>query len=208
MFEDATYSSGLSSLTAPRSGWSLGVFDLNNDGWKDLFTANSHVDNNVALFEASTYKQPNSIFANLGNGTFADVSPEAGKDFQVPQAHRGAAFADLNRDGRIDVVTSALEGPAEVWENVSPDDNNWIILNLVGHKSNRDGIGARVRIGSQYNHMTSAVGYASSSHFGVHFGLGKTAVIDEIEIRWPSGIVQKLKGVKPNQFLKVDEPSS
>ena len=78
----------------------------------------------------------------------------------------------------------------------------------MGHKSNRDGIGARVRIGNQYNHMTSAVGYASSSHFGVHFGLGKTAVVEEIEIRWPSGIVQRLKGVKADQFLKVDEPSS
>jgi hypothetical protein len=87
-------------------------------------------------------------------------------------------------------------------------ENNWLILNLVGHKSNRDGIGARVRIGNQHNHMTTAVGYASSSHFGVHFGLGKTAVVDEIEIRWPSGIVQRLKGVKANQFLKVDEPAS
>ena len=160
------------------------------------------------MFEATTYKQPNSIFANLGNGTFADISREAGKDFQVLNAHRGAAFADLNRDGKIDAVTSALEGPAEIWENISPVDNNWLILNLVGHKSNRDGIGARIRIGNQHNHMTSTVGYASSSHFGVHFGLGKTAVVDEVEIRWPSGIVQRLKGVKANQFLKVDEPSS
>lgn len=207
MFEDATYSSGLSVLSARRSGWSLGVFDFNNDGLKDLFTANSHVDNNVELFEATTYKQPNSIFANLGNGTFADLSRDAGKDFQVPQAHRGAAFADLNKDGRIDVVTSSLEGPAEVWQNISSGDNHWLTLNLVGHKSNRDGIGARVRIGRQHNSMTSAVGYASSSHFGVHFGLGKTAVVDEVEIRWPSGIVQHLKGVKANQFLKVDEPS-
>ena len=189
------------------SGWSLGVFDFNNDGLKDLFTANSHVDNNVELFQAITYKQPNSIFANLGNGTFADLSRDAGSDFQVPLAHRGAAFADLNRDGKIDVVTSSLQGPAEVWENISPDENHWLIVNLVGHKSNRDGIGARVRIGKQHNHMTSTVGYASSSHFGVHFGLGKTAVVDEVEIRWPSGIVQRLKGVKANQFLKVDEPS-
>ncbi len=208
MFEDATYSSGLSVLSAARSGWSLGVFDFNNDGLKDLFTANSHVDNNVELFQAITYKQPNSIFANLGNGTFRDLSRDAGKDFQVPLAHRGAAFADLNRDGKIDVVTSSLQGPAEVWENISPVDNNWLILNLVGHKSNRDGIGARVRIGKQHNHMTTAVGYASSSHFGVHFGLGKTTVVDEVEIRWPSGIAQRLKGVKANQFLKVVEPSS
>jgi hypothetical protein len=205
MFEDATYPSRLSLLTAPRSGWGDGFFDFNNDGWKDLFSANSHVDDNVELFEATQYKQANSIFANLGDGTFQDVSSHAGKDFQVAEAHRGAAFADFNNDGKIDVVVSALGAPGELWENVSPVQNNWIILKLVGTKSNRDGIGARVRIGSQYNHMTTAVGYASSSHFGVHFGLGNKQKIEEIEIRWPSGIVQVLKDVKPNQVLQVRE---
>ena len=104
LFEDATYRTRLSVLTLERSGWSTGFFDLNNDGWKDLFTTCSHVDDNVEMFQATRYKQPNSIFANLGDGTFWDVSAQAGEDFQVPRPHRGCAFADFNNDGKIDVV--------------------------------------------------------------------------------------------------------
>jgi len=207
MFDDATYTSGLARLTSPHSGWGNGFFDFNNDGWKDLFTANAHVDDNVALFEAATYRQPNSIFLNAGDGTFRDVSADAGEDFQAPRAHRGAAFADFNGDGRIDVVTSSLGEPAELWENVSPGPNHWIIVKPVGAASNRDGIGTRIRIGQQSNHMTSAVGYASSSHFGVHFGLGKTEKIEEIEIRWPGGTRQVLRDVRPDQVLVVREPA-
>jgi enediyne biosynthesis protein E4 len=205
-FDDVTYTSGLARLSAPRSGWGNGFFDLNNDGWKDLFTANAHVDDNVALFEATTYRQSNSIFANAGDGTFLDVTASAGPDFQAPAAHRGAAFADFNGDGKIDVVTSSLAEPAELWENVSPDPNHWLIVKPVGTKSNRDGIGTLIRIGKQINHMTSAVGYASSSHFGVHFGLGTASRIDEIELRWPSGTTQVLHDVHPNQVLVVREP--
>ena len=204
-FQDVTYPSGLGPVSVQRSGWSAGICDFNNDGWKDLFTANSHADDNVHLFRVMEYRQPNSVIANLGNGTFRDVTKEAGESFQAPAAHRGSAFADFNNDGRIDVVVSALREPAELWENVSPDDNHWITLKLVGTKSNRDGIGARVRIGNQVNHMTTAVGYASSSNFGVHFGLGKTEKIDAIEIKWPGGITQVLKGVKADQILQVRE---
>ena len=206
LFEDATYRTRLSALTIERSGWSTGFFDLNNDGWKDLFTTCSHVDDNVEMFQATRYKQPNAIFANLGNGTFQDVSAQAGEDFQAPRAHRGCAFADFNNDGKIDVVVASLQDRAELWENVSPDPNHWIILKLTGTKSNRDGIGARVRIDKQYNHMSSACGYASSSHFGVHFGLGKVEKIPSIEIKWPSGIAQILKEIKTNQVLQVREP--
>jgi len=205
-FQDVTYPSRLGPVSVLRSGWGNGIFDFNNDGWKDLFTANSHADDNVHLFKATEYRQPNSVIANLGDGTFRDVSADAGESFQAPAAHRGCAFADFNNDGKIDVVVSALREPAELWENVSPDDNHWITLKLVGTKSNRDGIGARVRIGNQVNHMTTAVGYASSSHSGVHFGSGKTEKIDMIEIKWPSGITQVLKGVKVDQVLQVREP--
>jgi enediyne biosynthesis protein E4 len=206
LFEDATYPSRLSTLSIARSGWSTGFFDLNNDGWKDLFASCSHVDDNVEMFQAAKYKQPNSIFANTGDGKFQDVSAQAGEDFQVPRAHRGCAFADFNNDGKIDVVVSSLQDRAELWENLSPEPNNWIILKLAGTKSNRDAIGARVRIGKQHNHMTSACGYASSSHIGVHFGLGKMQTIPRVEIKWPSGIVQVLKDVKANQILLVREP--
>jgi len=205
MFEDASFTSRVSVLSAERGGWGNGIIDLNNDGWKDLFSANAHADDNVEQFSAAHYRQPNSIFANLGDGTFWDVSKEAGADFQVPRAHRGCAFADFNNDGRIDVVVSSLREPTELWQNVSPAANNWIVLKLVGTKSNRDGIGARARIGKQWNHMTSAMGYASSSHFGVHFGLGKMPKIDEIEIHWPSGIVQVVRDVSVNQRFEIRE---
>jgi hypothetical protein len=201
-FTDAGYSSKLGLLTIHHSGWGIGLFDFNNDGWKDLFTANSHVNDLVEQFEAARYKEPNGVFLNLGNGTFRDVSAGAGQT--AARAHRGSAYADLNGDGRIDVVVSCLGEPAEVWENLSPA-GNWIILKLVGVRSNRDGIGASIRIGDQYNHMTSAVSYASSSHAGVHFGLGKLAQVPKIEIRWPSGAVQVLENVKPNQVLTVRE---
>ena len=206
MFEDATTASRIAVLSAARAGWGNGLFDFNNDGWKDLLTANSHADDNVEQLAAAHYRQPNSIFANLGDGTFWDVSATVGNDFQVPRAHRGCAFADFNNDGKIDVVVSSLQDTAELWQNVSPGKNNWIILKLIGTKSNRDGIGARVRIGKQYNHMTSSVGYASSTHFGVHFGLGRMSKVDEVEIRWPSGIVQVLHDVPPNQRLQIREP--
>jgi len=206
-FRDRTSRSGLGALADQRSGWSVGLADFNNDGWKDLFTSNSHVNDTVELFEAAKYKLANSIFASAGDGTFLDVSGNAGDDFQQPQAHRGAAFADFNNDGKIDVVVSVLGQPAELWENISPEANTWLSLQLRGTRSNRDGIGARIRIGDQYNQMTTNVGYASSSHAGVHFGLGKARQVDRVEIRWPSGIQQVLTNVPANQVLRVTEPA-
>jgi len=205
LFQDATHQSRLGVLTATRSGWSNGFFDFNNNGCKDLFTANSDVNDLIDLFQSTHYKQPNSLFANLGNGTFEDLSAEAG--FTLSRAHRGSAFADFDNDGKIDVVVSALGEPAELWQNLSPDVNHWLILKLVGTRSNRDGIGAKIQLGNQFNHMTTAVGYASSSSAGVHFGTGKVEKIDRIEIRWPSGVVQVLRTVRTDQVLEVHEPS-
>jgi hypothetical protein len=164
------------------------------------------VNDRVEAFEAAEYKQHNSVFRNLGDGRFEDVSQGAGADFLgAVRAHRGCAFADFNQDGRIDVVTSSLGDRPELWENVSPGDKTWLILKLRGTKSNRDGIGAVVRMGDQTNHMTTSVGYASSSHFGIHFGAGQRKDIERIEIRWPSGIRQTLRNVKTNQVLEVRE---
>jgi hypothetical protein len=207
-FQDATYSSRLGPQSIRWSGWGNGLFDFNNDGSKDLFTANSHVNDKIDLFEATPYKQSNRVFTNLGNGTFQDVSRDAGQGFDIARAHRGCAFADFNGDGKIDVVVSSLAEPAELWENISPGANHWLIVKLIGTRSNRDGIGARIRIGNQWNHMTTAVSYASSSQFGVHFGLGTTNVIDKLEIRWPSGINQTLHNVTADRVLEVHEPKT
>jgi len=205
LFQDATHQSRLAALTTTRSGWSNGFFDFNNDGWKDLFTANSDVNDLIDLFQSTHYKQTNTLLANLQDGTFQDVSAEAG--FTLARAHRGSAFADFNNDGRIDIVVSALGEPAELWQNISPDVNHWLMLRLIGTRSNRDGIGAIIRLGNQSNHVTTAVGYASSSPSAVHFGTGKLEKIEQIEIRWPSGIVQVLRNVVANQVLEVHEPS-
>jgi hypothetical protein len=204
-FDDATYATKIGPLTLKHSGWGLGVFDFNNDGWKDLFTVNAHVNDRVAEFEPAVYRENNVVLVN-NQGKFEDVSEGAG--LALVKAHRGAAFADLNSDGRIDAAVSALGEPAELWENISPQPQHWIILKLVGTKSNRDGIGARIRIGNQYAEMTTTAGYASSADCGVHFGLGNQELVKEIEIRWPSGILQTLRNVKPDQTLTVTEPAS
>lgn len=205
LFRDATYQSHLGILSNKRSGWSPAFVDFNNDGWKDLFVSCSHVNDTVEAFEATKYRLPNAVFANSEGGIFRDVSGSAGEQFQAAGAHRGAAFADFNNDGRIDVVVSQIGGRAELWQNVSPADHTWMDVKLTGRKSNRDGIGARLRIGKQYNEMTSAVGYASSSHTPVHFGTGDAGRV-EVEIVWPSGIKQILRNVSTDRILAVHEP--
>ena len=203
-FADATLKSRIGTLTLPHSGWGLGLFDFNNDGWKDLFSANAHVNDRVEAFESAVYKEPDSVFANAG-GVFQDVSAEAG--LTLVKAHRGAAFADFDGDGRIDAVVSALGAPAELWQNVSPAPRHWLVLRLRGTRSNRDGIGAKIRIGNQYAEMTTAVGYASSTAAGVHFGLDTTTQIPKIEIWWPSGTTQTLRDIRADQILTVTEPN-
>lgn len=205
-FRDAGFASRLSLLSRNYSGWGIGMVDFDNDGFKDVFTANSHVNDRVEALEATEYKQHNAVFRNSGAGRFQDASPTAGSDFfRALRAHRGCAFADFNQDGRIDIVTSSLGDRPELWENVSPGANTWLILKLTGTVSNRDGIGAIVRVEAQSNHMTTSLGYASSSDFGVHFGTGQRKTIDRIEIRWPSGINQVLQNVRTNQILQVRE---
>jgi enediyne biosynthesis protein E4 len=210
-FDDLTQASGLES-TKEMSGWSNGIFDFDNDGWKDLFVVRANVLDNISeLTPNRKYPEPNSLFRNLGKGKFAEMGPSAGSDFQEEAAHRGVAFGDLFNNGRIDAVVTVLDGPVKILRNISETGNHWILLKLVGTKSNRMGIGAQIQIttedgASQWNEATTAVGYTSSSDSRVHFGLGKNQHIKTLEIRWPSGISQILHDVAADQILTIEEP--
>ena len=200
-FRDATIPSGLAKASQAYAGWGNAFADLDNDGGVDLFTANSHVNALIEEFEPFTYRQPNTVFRNLG-GRF-----EGALEIGEVGAHRGAAAADFDGDGRLDVVVSALGEPATLLRNVSEPAGSWIALDLVGTVSNRDGLGARVRARDQTRWMKGAAGYASSSLRPVHFGLGESAAPVIVEIDWPSGQSQTVESVPVNQVTVVHEPS-
>ena len=210
-FTASNYQLGIGFLTRRMSGWGVGAFDFDNDGHKDLFTANSHVSENAGMLDQlNQFRQHNAAFLNDSKGHFRGISKEAGLEAIPPAAHRGSAFGDLNNDGKIDVVVSAIGQPAEILYNTSPALNHWISIETEGVASNRDGIGTRIKLTSQsgrvqYNHVTTSVGYASASDRRVHFGLGADAMAREIELRWPSGKKQVLTNVKADQILKVKE---
>jgi len=210
-FTASNYQLGIGFLTRRMSGWGVGAFDFDNDGHKDLFTANSHVSENAGKLDANNqYRQRNAVFRNESQGHFRSVSREAGLEALEAAAHRGSAFGDLNNDGKIDVVVSTIGQPAEILFNTSPAANHWILIQTEGVASNRDGIGTRIKLTSQsgrvqYNHVTTSVGYASSSDKRVHFGLGPDAAVRIIELRWPSGKTQILRNVKADRILKVKE---
>ncbi len=207
-FTDITAESRMASLSMPMSGYSPTICDFDNDGWKDIFVSRGHVQSMGASARV-TIAQPNAVFHNLGGAKFAALVEEAGLTARPAQRHRGSAVGDLNGDGRQDVVVTAMGAPAEIWINDSPGTNHWLDIKLQGTKSNRDGIGARIKVVTksmtQYNHMTTAAGYASSSAGPVHFGLGADGTADLIEIRWPSGLVQQLKNVAADRVLAVKE---
>ena len=202
-FVEATRSSGLTRLTAKLSGWCSIFADLNNDGLKDLFTANSHPNDRIGESEAAGWKQANSLFVNDGAGRFRDGTPGSGLEEAVA-VHRGCGVADFDRDGRLDIVVVVLGGPAELWKNETAS-GNWLTVRLTGTRSNRDGIGARIVVGDQVRTMSTAAGYASSSHAGAHFGLGAAGDVPRVEVEWPSGVRQAVERVKANQVLQVQE---
>jgi enediyne biosynthesis protein E4 len=207
-FTEVTRESGMTKLTLPMAGYSPNIADFDNDGWKDIFVSRGHVQSLLSSANLAI-SQPNTVFRNLGGMKFSALTTEAGFGAQAPSRHRGSAVGDLNGDGKLDVVVSAINAPAEVWINESPATNHWIEFKLQGTKSNRDGIGARIKVvtksGPQYNHMTASSGYASSSAGPVHFGLGANASADLVEIHWPSGIVQTMKNVAADRMLVIKE---
>ena len=208
-FEEVTARSGVGMLSRGRSGWGNGIVDLNNDGWKDLFVACADVMDSGGTFRERV-PMANAVFVNLRDGHFADASDGAGQAFARKAVHRGAAFGDVDNDGRVDAVVTALDGALELWRNVSPSPNHWLAVKAVGTKSNRDGMGAKLKIvtrsGTQYDHVNTAVGYGCASDRRVHFGLGADTVVGELTITWPSGKTQTLKQVAADQVLSLREP--
>jgi enediyne biosynthesis protein E4 len=206
-FRDVTYESGLGSSTVRLSGWATVMADFDNDGFKDLVTANSHANDRVEAFEATTYRQANAVFRNV-NGRFENVSSRAGPDFTVARAHRGIGVGDFDGDGRLDLVVTVLGDRPQLLHNVSNADNHWLTLRLTGQSSNRQGVGAVVRAGSQTDQMTTSAGYASSSDYGVHFGFGPSRTAGRLELTWPSGVRQIIEAAPVNRVLTVTEPKS
>ena len=212
IFEDETGPSGIRGLAMRLTGWGTGIFDFDNDSWKDIFTCNAAILDNSEYVDGIPYKMRNTIVRNLGNGKFEDVSGTAGKDFQHAAAHRGAAFGDLNNDGRIDIITNSLGAEPEIFINRTQNGHHWLLVELEGTRSNRDGLGAKIAIiaggKSQYNHATTSVGYGSSSDRRVHFGLGTESRVETLEVVWPSGARQSFRDVKADQILKIKEPQA
>ena len=209
-FEDITGESGIAAATARFTGWGAGIADLDNDGWKDLFVSCAAIlDNSEEVIQLPS-KLPNIVLRNTGHNRFVDVSAQAGASFGAPGAHRGAAMGDLNNDGRMDVVVTNQHALPEIWINRTVNSNHWLLVKLVGARSNRDGLGARLKVTladntSCYNHATTSTGYGASSDPRVHFGLGSFDHADKLEIWWPSGIHQTLTKVRGDQILVVHE---
>jgi enediyne biosynthesis protein E4 len=203
--------SGLGRMSFTHSGWGVRFLDYDNDGWKDLIIAQGHDLDNIELtFPNLHYREPMLLARNTGKN-FVDVSAEAGAVFQQPWVARGLATGDIDNDGKIDAVVTTNNGPMYVLHNETVTQNHWLTLTLVGHKSNRDAIGAVVKLiseqGEQFATVTTAGSYLSSSDKRVHFGVGRETSAKSIEIQWPSGIRQTLQNVHADQILQIDEPS-
>ena len=207
-----SYPSGIGRMTMTHSGWGVRFLDYDNDGWKDLLIAQGHDLDTIQLtFPNIRYREPMLLARNTGK-SFVDVSGEAGPVFQEPWVGRGLAIGDIDNDGRIDAVVTTNDGPLHILHNDTTTLNHWLTLKLVGHKSNRDAIGALVKIvttqGAQFATVTTASSYLSSSDKRVLFGLGLDTTVKTIEIHWPTGTRQVLENVHADQILQVDEPSA
>lgn len=207
-----SYTSGVGGMTLLHSGWGIHFLDYDNDGLKDLLIAQGHDLDTIELnFPQLRYKEPMLLAHNTGKG-FVDVSAQSGNVFHQAWTGRGMAIGDIDNDGRVDAVVSTNGGPAYVLRNETATTNHWLTLNLIGHRSNRDAIGAEIKLttgaGSQSVTVSTAGSYLSSGDKRAHFGLGTATSAKSIQIHWPSGVIQTLDNVHADQILTVDEPST
>jgi hypothetical protein len=210
LFEDATYRSKLSYSTFHMSGFGARFMDYDNDGRRDLFMANGHVLDNIQLYHAETrYAEPKLMFRNSGAGIFENVSDQLGSDFLLPRVSRGAAIGDFDNDGDLDILVSNNGQPPQLLRNDCGNSNHWLQLFLVGTRSNRDAVGARVKVTAGdlvlYDERKGGMSYQSAQDPRLHFGLGPRSVIDQIEIKWPSGELTRLKNLRADQILAIEE---
>jgi enediyne biosynthesis protein E4 len=212
VFDDVTFPAGL-GLNTRWLGWGCGFLDVDNDGWPDIFLVNGHVYPEVVrLTTEAGYAQRKVLYLNLGNGRFEDISDKVGGAVTEPTSARGCAFGDFDNDGDIDILINPVNAYPELLRSDSNTKNNWITVKLVGVKSNRDGIGARVRCvtadGSQIDEVRSGGSYYSQNDLRVHFGVGKNQKVKAVEIRWPSGQTDTLGDVAVNRIITVKEGST
>jgi hypothetical protein len=209
-FDDATLRSKLSYATYHISTFGTCFMDYDNDGARDLFMANGHVLDNVQLYhQGTTYAEPKLMFRNDGHGVFENVSDRLGPDFQLPRVSRGAAIADFDNDGDLDILVNNCGQPPQLLRNDGRNANHWLQIFLIGTKSNRDGVGARVKVSAGdlvlYDERKGGMSYQSAQDPRVHFGLGEHTTVDSLEIVWPSGMKTKLANLKSDQIITVKE---
>ena len=210
LFDDATLRSKIGYTTFNMSEFGLRFMDYDNDGAVDLFMATGHVLDNIERYHANAhYAEPKLMFRNLGRGIFEDVSRELGPDFQLPRVSRGAAICDFDNDGDLDILVNHCGGAPQLLRNDGGNANHWLEIFLIGTKSNRDGVGARVRVTAGdlvlFDQRKGGMSYQSAQDPRLHFGLGQHSLVDSVEISWPSGMVTKLASLKSDQIVAVRE---
>ena len=210
MFDDVTHLTGAGTGTFNHVTWGAGLEDFDNDGDRDLFIACGHLQDNVELWDDTTqYEARNLLLENTGKGRFSDISPRAGDGLAVKRSSRGAAFDDLDNDGDIDAVILNARREPTFLRNDSPRRNHWIRVQLRGTKTNRDGVGARIRVVAGDLTLTAEVhsGRGYQSHYGMspHFGLGQRTRIDRVEVRWIGGGTDVVEGVETDRVLQITE---
>ena len=209
-FDDVSWTSGLGQASYPLVGWGTGFFDMDNDGWPDLFVANGHVYPQMDEVMASApYRQPLLLYRNNRDGTFEEVAAAAGLGSISPNSRRGAAFGDIFNTGNVDVVITNMDGPPTLLMNRNQDGYHPVLFHLIGTKSNRAAIGARVtvRAGSlvQFDEVRAGSGYLSQNDLRLHFGLGSAAAMDAVEVRWPSGAVEHFAHLSGDAIYTIVE---